>query len=29
MQFCGWVTIALIFFFVFLVRRRGRQEGSR
>jgi hypothetical protein len=22
MQFCGWVTIALILFFVFLIRRR-------
>lgn len=28
MQFCGWVTIALIFFFVFLVRRPERQEKS-
>ncbi|MDP2839607.1 MAG: MFS transporter, partial [Syntrophales bacterium] len=25
MQFCGWVTIAMIFFFVFLIRRHGRQ----
>jgi PPP family 3-phenylpropionic acid transporter len=24
MQFCGWVTIALILFFVFLIRNRGR-----
>jgi uncharacterized membrane protein YfcA len=25
MQFCGWVTIAMIFFFVFLIRRHGRR----
>jgi len=28
MQFCGWVTIAMIFFFVFLIRRHGRRENT-
>jgi hypothetical protein len=25
MQYCGWVTFAMIIFFVFLIRRHGRQ----